>query len=49
MEKSAVRLIRILALSGIGGALEFFDFVIFLFLAPVISKNFFPPGSRFIS
>jgi MFS family permease len=42
MENSAVRLIRLLALSGIGGALEFFDFVIFLFLAPVISKTFFP-------
>lgn len=34
---------RLLALSGIGGALEFFDFVIFLFLAPAISRNFFPP------
>ncbi len=43
MEKSTTGLPRLLALSGIGGALEFFDFVIFLFLAPVISKNFFPP------
>nr|MDH4442730.1 MFS transporter [Rhizobium sp.] len=45
MEKRAVRLTRLLALSGIGGALEFFDFVIFLFLAPVISKTFFPPDT----
>lgn len=42
MASDVTRLPRILALSGIGGALEFFDFVIFLFLAPVIGKNFFP-------
>jgi MFS family permease len=34
---------RLLALSGMGGALEFFDFIIFLFLASEISANFFPP------
>lgn len=45
MASSVTRLPRLLALSGIGGALEFFDFVIFLFLAPVISKNFFPPDT----
>lgn len=36
---------RIIALCGLGGALEFFDFVIFLFLAPIISRNFFPPDT----
>lgn len=30
-------------LAGLGGALEFYDFVIFVFLAPVISKLFMPP------
>ncbi|MGA1802852.1 MFS transporter [Rhizobium sp. HT1-10] len=45
MKNSAVRLTRLLALSSLGGALEFFDFVIFLFLAPVISKTFFPPDT----
>ncbi|QEE43164.1 MHS family MFS transporter (plasmid) [Rhizobium sp. WL3] len=39
------RMHRLLALSGIGGALEFFDFVIFLFLASEISANFFPPDT----
>lgn len=45
MARDETRLSRLLALSGIGGALEFFDFVIFLFLAPVISKTFFPPDT----
>lgn len=43
MGKRKQDLPRTLILSGIGGALEFFDFVIFVFLAPLISKNFFPP------
>lgn len=45
MANDVMRMPRLLALSGIGGALEFFDFVIFLFLAPAISKNFFPPDT----
>lgn len=45
MASRAPRVSRLMALSGVGGALEFFDFVIFLFLAPIISKNFFPPDT----
>src|ERR1700676_5733565 len=33
--------IRTLALASIGGALEFYDFVIFVFFATVIGKLFF--------
>ena len=33
--------VRILSLASIGGALEFYDFVIFVFLANVIGKLFF--------
>jgi MFS family permease len=33
--------VRILSLASIGGALEFYDFVIFVFLATVIGKLFF--------
>jgi len=36
--------VRILALASLGGALEFYDFVIFVFLTPVIGKLFFAPG-----
>ncbi|WP_246085221.1 MFS transporter [Rhizobium glycinendophyticum] len=43
MDAKTSGLPRLLLLSGIGGTLEFFDFVIFLFLAPFITKNFFPP------
>ena len=32
---------RILSLASIGGALEFYDFVIFVFFANVIGKLFF--------
>lgn len=32
---------RILALSALGGALEFYDFIIFVFFTPIISKIFF--------
>jgi MFS family permease len=35
---------RILALASLGGALEYYDFVIFVFLTPVIGKLFFAPG-----
>ncbi|MGD9598554.1 MAG: MFS transporter [Steroidobacteraceae bacterium] len=34
---------RTLALASLGGALEFYDFVIFVFFAAVIGKVFFPP------
>jgi MFS family permease len=34
---------RMLALAALGGALEFYDFVIFIFLATTIGKLFFPP------
>jgi MFS family permease len=34
---------KTLSLSALGGALEFYDFVIFVFFVVVISKSFFPP------
>jgi MFS family permease len=34
---------RMLTLAALGGALEFYDFVIFVFLATTIGKLFFPP------
>jgi MFS transporter, MHS family, proline/betaine transporter len=34
---------RTLALSALGGALEFYDFIIFVFFAGVIAQIFFPP------
>jgi len=34
---------RTLALAALGGALEFYDFIIFVFFALVIGKLFFPP------
>lgn len=36
------REIRILGLSSLGGTLEFYDFIIFVFFANYISTNFFP-------
>ena len=33
---------RTLALAALGGALEFYDFIIFVFFAVVIGKLFFP-------
>src|SRR3954471_24544779 len=33
---------RTLALAALGGALEFYDFVIYVFLAPAIGRLFFP-------
>ncbi len=35
--------IRTLVLASLGGALEFYDFIIFVFFATVISHLFFPP------
>lgn len=36
--------VRILALASLGSALEYYDFVIFVFLTPVIGQLFFSPG-----
>lgn len=33
---------RLLLLSGLGGILEFYDFIIYALLAGYIAKNFFP-------
>ena len=35
---------RTLGLSSLGGALEFYDFVIYVFYAKIISELFFPAG-----
>ena len=35
--------VRVLALASLGGALEYYDFVIYVFFAVVIGKLFFPP------
>ncbi|AKU50021.1 MFS transporter [Xanthomonas arboricola] len=35
---------KTLALSALGGALEFYDFIIFIFFATVLGELFFPPG-----
>jgi MFS family permease len=35
---------KTLVLAALGGALEFYDFVIFVFFAKVIGELFFPPG-----
>ncbi|MFH5924674.1 MFS transporter [Roseomonas xinghualingensis] len=35
---------RTLFLASLGGALEFYDFIIFVFFANVIAQLFFPPG-----
>lgn len=35
---------RILGLAALGGALEFYDFIIFVFFATIIGKLFFPPS-----
>lgn len=34
--------IRVLGLSALGGALEFYDFIVFLYLTPTIEQLFFP-------
>lgn len=34
---------KLLAVAGFGGSLEFFDFVLFIFFTPIISRTFFPP------
>jgi MFS family permease len=37
--------LKTLTLAALGGALEFYDFIIFAFFTVVISKVFFPPGT----
>jgi len=37
--------IRTLALAALGGALEFYDFIIYVFFATLISQLFFPVGT----
>lgn len=37
--------VRTLVLASLGGALEFYDFIIFVFFAATISHLFFPPGT----
>ncbi|MDB5969650.1 MAG: L-Proline/Glycine betaine transporter ProP [Hydrocarboniphaga sp.] len=37
--------LRTLGLAALGGALEFYDFVIFVFFAVIIGKLFFPPDT----
>lgn len=36
--------VRTLALSALGGALEFYDFIIFVYFVVVLGNLFFPPG-----
>ena len=36
--------IKTLMLAALGGALEFYDFIVYGFLTPEIGKLFFPPG-----
>src|SRR3954454_2712701 len=36
--------VRTLLLASLGGALEFYDFVVFVFFIAVLGKLFFPPG-----
>ena len=36
--------VRTLFLASLGGALEFYDFVVFVFFTAVIARVFFPPG-----
>ncbi|CAG4883323.1 Major facilitator transporter [Georgfuchsia toluolica] len=36
---------KTLALAAIGGALEYYDFIVFVFLAALIGKLFFPPDT----
>jgi MFS family permease len=40
---------RILFLSSLGGVLEFYDFIIYIFLAPFIEKIFFADSSQYIA
>lgn len=43
MDKLSTQDIKTLSLAALGGALEFYDFVIFVFFAKTLSSLFFPP------
>ena len=43
MQKLSGKDYRTLVLAALGGALEFYDFIIFVFFAVAIGKLFFPP------
>lgn len=40
---------KVLFLSSLGGVLEFYDFIIYIFLAPIIEKIFFADNSNYIA
>ncbi len=40
---------RLLFLSSLGGALEFYDFIIYIFLSPIIEKVFFSNSSDYVA
>jgi len=40
---------RVLFLSSLGGALEYYDFIIYIFLAPIIEKVFFAGSSDYVA
>lgn len=40
---------KIIFLASLGGALEFYDFIIYVIFAPVVSQNFFPETDKFAS
>lgn len=44
MEPLSARDVKVLALASLGGALEFYDFVVYVFFATILSQLFFPPG-----
>lgn len=41
--------IKVISLASIGGALEFYDYIIFVFVANTIAPLFFPSEDRFVS
>lgn len=40
---------RVLFLSSLGGALEYYDFIIYIFLSPIIEKVFFSNSSSYVA
>lgn len=40
----SARDVKVLALASLGGALEFYDFVVYVFFATILSQLFFPAG-----
>src|SRR3989338_9365170 len=49
MKTKHAKQIRYLISSGIGAVLEWYDFVVFAYLAPFIASNFFPAEQRAVS